>query len=138
MVLISHNLNDIFEVADDIAVLYLGRRGQVETHAITNSQVVDLITTGALRRPRAAPGNRPRRRRRPSVTATTTSPEPGSPRHPCGDPDPVDDLARDYVTGLRGSGVGSCPPCSAWSCWCAVFTAVEPDEFTNAYPSSPT
>ncbi len=25
MVLISHNLNDVFQVADDIAVLYLGR-----------------------------------------------------------------------------------------------------------------
>ncbi len=47
VVLISHNLNDIFEVADDIAVLYLGRMvAQVETHAVTNSQVVELITTG--------------------------------------------------------------------------------------------
>ena len=47
VVLISHNLNDIFEVADDIAVLYLGRLvAQVHTKDVTNSQVVELITTG--------------------------------------------------------------------------------------------
>jgi D-xylose transport system ATP-binding protein len=47
VVLISHNLNDIFEVADDIAVLYLGQLvAQVETRAVNNSQVVELITTG--------------------------------------------------------------------------------------------
>ncbi len=47
VVLISHNLNDIFQVADDIAVLYLGRLvAQVHTKDVTNSQVVELITTG--------------------------------------------------------------------------------------------
>src|SRR5687767_11328321 len=47
VVLISHNLNDVFEVADDIAVLYLGQLvAQVETGAVNNSQVVELITTG--------------------------------------------------------------------------------------------
>jgi D-xylose transport system ATP-binding protein len=47
VVLISHNLNDVFEVADDIAVLYLGQLvAQVETSAVNNSQVVELITTG--------------------------------------------------------------------------------------------
>jgi D-xylose transport system ATP-binding protein len=47
VVLISHNLNDVFQVADDIAVLYLGQLvAQVETGAVNNSQVVELITTG--------------------------------------------------------------------------------------------
>jgi D-xylose transport system ATP-binding protein len=47
VVLISHNLNDVFEVADDIAVLYLGQLvAQVETRDVNNSQVVELITTG--------------------------------------------------------------------------------------------
>jgi len=47
VVLISHNLNDVFQVADDIAVLYLGQLvAQVETSTVTNSQVVELITTG--------------------------------------------------------------------------------------------
>lgn len=47
VVLISHNLNDIFQVADDIAVLYLGQMvAQVRREDVTNSQVVELITTG--------------------------------------------------------------------------------------------
>jgi D-xylose transport system ATP-binding protein len=45
--LISHNLNDVFQVADEIAVLYLGEMvAQVQTADVTNSQVVELITTG--------------------------------------------------------------------------------------------
>ena len=45
--LISHNLNDVFQVADDIAVLYLGRMvAQVDAKDVTNNQVVELITAG--------------------------------------------------------------------------------------------
>ena len=47
VVLISHNLNDVFEVADRIAVLYLGRMAaQVNTADVTRGQVVELITSG--------------------------------------------------------------------------------------------
>jgi D-xylose transport system ATP-binding protein len=47
VVLISHNLNDVFEVADDIAVLYLGQMAiQLEASAASRNQVVELITTG--------------------------------------------------------------------------------------------
>jgi D-xylose transport system ATP-binding protein len=47
VVLISHNLNDVFEVADRIAVLYLGRTAaQVATRDVTSNQVVELITAG--------------------------------------------------------------------------------------------
>ncbi|MEO6512922.1 MAG: hypothetical protein ABIO16_18130, partial [Nocardioides sp.] len=47
VVLISHNLHDIFEVADDIAVLYLGSMvAQVRRADVTSNQVVELITTG--------------------------------------------------------------------------------------------
>jgi D-xylose transport system ATP-binding protein len=47
VVLISHNLNDVFQVADDIAVLYLGQMAaQVKRSEVTNNQVVELITTG--------------------------------------------------------------------------------------------
>ncbi|MDI2130437.1 ATP-binding cassette domain-containing protein [Yinghuangia seranimata] len=47
VVLISHNMNDVFAVADRIAVLYLGRMtAQVSTSDVTHSQVVELITTG--------------------------------------------------------------------------------------------
>src|SRR3954469_5627753 len=47
VVLISHNLNDVFEVADDIAVLYLGQMvAQVRRDEVTHGQVVELITAG--------------------------------------------------------------------------------------------
>ena len=47
VVLISHNLNDVFQVADDIAVLYLGQMAaQVHTKDTTNNEVIELITTG--------------------------------------------------------------------------------------------
>jgi D-xylose transport system ATP-binding protein len=47
VVLISHNLNDVFQVADDIAVLYLGQMAaQLHTKDTTNSEVIELITTG--------------------------------------------------------------------------------------------
>jgi D-xylose transport system ATP-binding protein len=47
VVLISHNMNDVFEVADRITVLYLGRvAAQVKRSDVTHSQVVELITAG--------------------------------------------------------------------------------------------
>ena len=47
VVLISHNLNDIFEVADNIAALYLGNMAaQVRKSDVTKNQVIELITTG--------------------------------------------------------------------------------------------
>jgi D-xylose transport system ATP-binding protein len=46
VVLISHNLNDVFAVADTISVLYLGRMAaQVNTADVTSNQVVELITS---------------------------------------------------------------------------------------------
>jgi D-xylose transport system ATP-binding protein len=47
VVLISHNMADVFEVADRIDVLYLGRLvTEVHTKDVTHSQVVELITAG--------------------------------------------------------------------------------------------
>ncbi|HEY4898142.1 MAG TPA: ATP-binding cassette domain-containing protein [Candidatus Nanopelagicaceae bacterium] len=47
VILISHNLNDVFAVADYIAPLYLGTlSSQVETKDVKASQVVEMITTG--------------------------------------------------------------------------------------------
>jgi len=47
VILISHNLNDIFQVADNIAALYLGQMAaQVEKSRVTPPQVIELITTG--------------------------------------------------------------------------------------------
>ncbi|MDH6460973.1 D-xylose transport system ATP-binding protein [Micromonospora sp. A200] len=50
VVLISHNMNDVFAISDRIAALYLGQLvAQVRTTDITHSQVVELITTGRSR-----------------------------------------------------------------------------------------
>jgi D-xylose transport system ATP-binding protein len=47
VILVSHNLNDVMQVADSIAVLYLGRMAaQVARTAVTQTQVVELMTTG--------------------------------------------------------------------------------------------
>ena len=45
VIIISHNLVDVFKVADDIAVLYLGRMvAQIETKKTNHSDVVGYIT----------------------------------------------------------------------------------------------
>jgi D-xylose transport system ATP-binding protein len=47
VILISHNMNDVFQVADDIACLYLGQMAaQVERQSVSHGQVVELITAG--------------------------------------------------------------------------------------------
>jgi D-xylose transport system ATP-binding protein len=47
VVLISHNMNDVLQVSDRIAALYLGRlAAEVKAKDVTHSQVVELITSG--------------------------------------------------------------------------------------------
>jgi D-xylose transport system ATP-binding protein len=47
VILISHNMNDVFAVADDIACLYLGQMAaQVHAKDVNHGQVVELITAG--------------------------------------------------------------------------------------------
>src|SRR5207302_8720751 len=47
VMVISHNLNDVFEVADRIAVLYLGRMvTQDKASAFDRQRVVEYMTTG--------------------------------------------------------------------------------------------
>ena len=47
VILISHNMNDVMQVADSIAVLFLGRMAaQVATKDVSHGQVVELITSG--------------------------------------------------------------------------------------------
>jgi ABC-type sugar transport system ATPase subunit len=51
VMVISHNLNDVFEVADRIAVLYLGRMvAQDRTSAFDRQSVVEYMTTGGQAR----------------------------------------------------------------------------------------
>ncbi|MBN9620805.1 MAG: sugar ABC transporter ATP-binding protein [Actinobacteria bacterium] len=47
VVLISHNMNDVMEVADRVAALYLGRvAAEVLTKDSSTTQIVELITSG--------------------------------------------------------------------------------------------
>jgi D-xylose transport system ATP-binding protein len=47
VILISHNINDVKQVADNIACLYLGAMAaQVDASTVSHSTVVELITTG--------------------------------------------------------------------------------------------
>ncbi|MGZ4631321.1 MAG: ATP-binding cassette domain-containing protein [Actinomycetes bacterium] len=60
VILISHNLNDVFEVADRISVLYLGKMAaQVNASEVTRNQVVELITSGRSGSIGLAPGAEP-------------------------------------------------------------------------------
>jgi len=47
VMLISHNMNDVKEVADRVVPLYLGRiAADIATSEVTTGQIVELITTG--------------------------------------------------------------------------------------------
>ncbi|MDA0179655.1 ATP-binding cassette domain-containing protein [Solirubrobacter phytolaccae] len=47
VVLITHNMNDVMQVADSIAALYLGQMAaQVRAKDVTYTQVIELITAG--------------------------------------------------------------------------------------------
>ena len=57
VIVISHNLNDVFSVADRVAVLRLGRVVSVGPKERYDSEsVVDLMTTGTSKRLAACPG----------------------------------------------------------------------------------
>ena len=47
VILISHNMNDVMQVADNIAALYLGAMAaQVKASEVTSARIVELITSG--------------------------------------------------------------------------------------------
>ncbi|MDD2858319.1 MAG: ATP-binding cassette domain-containing protein [Candidatus Nanopelagicales bacterium] len=47
VIIISHNMNDVMRVSDQVACLYLGNMAaQVRSDQLNHSQIVELITTG--------------------------------------------------------------------------------------------
>jgi D-xylose transport system ATP-binding protein len=49
VLLVSHNLQDVFEVADRIAVLRLGQKvAELQAEATSQQEVVEAITAGEL------------------------------------------------------------------------------------------
>ena len=131
VVLISHNMNDVFEVADRIVTLYLGRvAAEVLRGETTHTQVVELITAGRSRRHRppgrrAGPDLRTDRWRRPNAPRSPPrappSPRWASPRSstrwapPCG----------RTSCACAAATWAPCPPCSASWC-CSCFSASPP------------
>lgn len=52
VVLVSHNMNDVFAVADSISVLYLGQTAaQLRAAQTTRGEVIELITSGSTATP---------------------------------------------------------------------------------------
>jgi ABC-type sugar transport system ATPase subunit len=79
VVVISHNLNDVFQVADRVAVLYLGRLAAVGPVSEYDTQsIVELMTTGTAGRNGAAqPARGPARAgARPGPAGGTTGEAP--------------------------------------------------------------
>ena len=73
VLVISHNLNDVIQVADWVAVLYLGRLAAVAPiDELDTSSIVELMTTGRSGRLGAAPGE-------PAHAASQAGAHPGSP-----------------------------------------------------------
>jgi D-xylose transport system ATP-binding protein len=48
VILVSHNMNDVFAVADSISVLYLGQTAaQVRAASTSRAEIIELITSGS-------------------------------------------------------------------------------------------
>jgi ABC-type sugar transport system ATPase subunit len=80
VLVISHNLTDVMNVADRIAVLYLGRLAAVGPISQFDTQsIVELMTTGTSGRAGAAPGGPAYAgtQSRPGSGATATGNVPG-------------------------------------------------------------
>ena len=79
VVLVSHNMNDVFEVADSINVLYLGQTAaQVRTKDTSRTEVIELITSGSagLAPGQVAPRISPDAPERVTSATATTSDAP--------------------------------------------------------------
>ena len=82
VVLISHNMNDVFEVADRIVTLFLGRVAAEVRGDTTHNQVVELITAGRPVMSASRPPSRADLRTPtwPRPTSPSPSPPPGTER----------------------------------------------------------
>ena len=116
VVLISHNMNDVFAVSDRIAALYLGRMvAQVRTTDVTHAQIVELITAGRsgdarpLRR-RPHPVRRHHLGSRPMTTTAAQQRTSRSPR-------PRRPSPATCAAIWRGSAAATSAPCRRWPGW---------------------
>ena len=139
VVLISHNMNDVFAVSDRIAALYLGRMvAQVKTTDVTHAQVVELITVRPQRQPR--PAARTQRLRNATathgsraMTTTTTTAASVNGRHA----GTLGGHLHDYWRRVRGGDMGALPAVLGLIVLCAVFSA-SPGRLLHRRSTSPT
>ena len=123
VVLISHNMNDVLQVADRIAVLYLGPHGRAAYSAATSTsrQLVELITTGrseqlGLAAARTSDGVSHRPPVEPDTPTAADAPRPGSrPGRRWRATAPSRAALADYYRNYIGSGSAAatwvrCPP----------------------------
>ena len=145
VVLISHNMGDVFEVADRITALYLGRvAADVPAKDVTHSQVVELITAGRsgdlgiAETPRPRPSEKDRtHERRPTSTrrrhpARPTADAAERLRQRQRQAATIADLARDYLNRLRGGDMGSLPAILGLIFLFVVFASLN-DRFLTTY-----
>ncbi len=107
VVLISHNMNDVFAVADRIAALYLGQlAAQVKAKDVTHAagRRADHRRPDRGRRVRAA---NQRRRRSDGMSAPTVD-VPDSPADLTRSPS-LGEYFRGYVDRVRGGDIGALP-----------------------------
>ena len=145
VVLISHNMNDVFEVADRIAALYLGR------------VAAEVADQGRHHTPdRRADHRRPLRRhrhrrravdessggRRHDRRTPTTTPESAAPRRrasPSTSPAAtLGDAVRAYVNRLRGGDMGALPAVLGLVVLFVVFSLAAADTLPDHATTSPT
>ena len=110
VVIVSHNLHDVFEVADRITVLRLGQRvALLERAKTTQQEVVHAITAGTLEH---VPGHGRRRGGR-SMTDGAAPPAPGGPSHEALTPDNA--LRLPAAAGGNGCATASSARSRSWS-----------------------
>ena len=138
VVFISHNMVDVFEVADRVAALYLGRMAaDIPISEVNRSQVIELITAGRS----GDVGHRARRRRcrgglshvrQHDRSESTSAQEPGgAPSGFEGDrsADSLGASARAYVDRVRGGDLGALPAVLGIVVLGLLFTVLRPETF---------
>ena len=140
VILISHNMNDVLAVADDIAVLYLGQL----TAQVQAKDVSPLRGRAAdhRRHPRReggpAPGDRPARDRprctdrrdgRPVMTAGAGAPDDLGARADRS----AGRLPASTSRGCAAATSGRCPAILGLTALVVIFSALRPETFTNPF-----
>ena len=108
VVLITHNMNDVFQVADNIACLYLGQMAaQVRAKDVNNTPGGRADHGRALGRPRAAAGSgRGRRRGGDGMSTPTEPPVSQFDIEAQRDQGGLGQASRDYWDKVKGGDLG--------------------------------